>query len=187
MKSIFKIRRQEIFVIENITQIKPVFSKVDIEIEKITSKNLEHIVDFRETRHIKVFEGFLKQKNMIGIFAFFNSKAIAHVWCTICFRKHCRVNGYFNINNKEAFIHYCYVKENFRGQGVYSTMLKYMCEKLFKEYHVNKIFIDCEVQNIASKKAIEKVGFKYIKKGIYCQILSFLIFKKENKIRKSDR
>lgn len=72
-------------------------------------------------------------------------------------------NFYFLKNKLEkdaAYIHYCYVNENYRGKSVYPTMLKELLEYGFEEKQISKVYIDTDKRNMASQRGILKVGFQ---------------------------
>jgi len=173
---LFKIRHQYIFYINNFEKINEIVPKINVKFEEIGFDNIEGVIKFRDWKYVKTFKRFLELGHY-GIYAFVDSKAVAHLWSIICRTVHCRINGYMDIYQNEAFIHFCYVKEKYRGKNIYPTMLKILCQKLFSDFKIKRIWIDTETYNIASFKGIEKVGFKPYGKGFYFQFCGHLIFK----------
>jgi len=180
LKRILLIRKQKIFIIQNKKELKKVSPKIKVHITEINFNNLEYLKDFRGEEYINKFKKFLIE-NQIGIYAWNNNKVIGHAWAFICKEKRCKVNRYIYIKEGEALIHFCNVKEEYRGKNIYPFMLTNLSNFLFTSDRLNKILIDTEKDNISSIKGIEKAGFTFIGTGTYFQILGKLVYTKENK------
>jgi|GEM_PF-1520375 RimJ/RimL family protein N-acetyltransferase len=176
--NILKIKRQLIFSLDNPNDINFVPVKAEVDITEITFDNVEHVADFREKEHISAFLKFLEE-GQYGVYAWIGSQVVGHAWAKVCKKDHCRVNGYMDIYQNEAFIHYCHVSKDYRGKNIYPAMVATLCQKLFSDAMVKRVLIDTEVDNRASLRGISKVGFKPLGKGVYVQFLGRLIYKHE--------
>ena len=125
----------------------------------------------------KAFRRFL-QEGQYGIYAKLNEKVVGHAWAKACTENHCIVNGYMDISEGEALIHFCNVSECERGGNTYPAMLITLCRRLFCEAQVSRVIIDTEADNHASLRGIVKVGFKLFGMGTYFQFCGRLLFKR---------
>ena len=173
----FRIRRHYILSLDNPQYIKDDARNADFVIEHITSDNVHRVAEFRSQKQAETFHRFLQQ-GQVGIYALLNSKVVGHAWAYICRQSHCRVNGYMDIRQGEAFIHYCNVSENQRGQNIFPTMLVALCHRLFSQEGISRVLIDTESDNIASLRAHLKVGFEPRGVGTYIQLGGRLLFKR---------
>ncbi len=178
ISNLLKIRRQQIFVIDNTNELNKIFLKGDIRLNEITFDNVDHIKDFRSEKHIARFRRFLEE-DQYGIYACIESKVVGHAWAKICKKRSCRVNGYMGISQDEALIHYCNVSKSHRRRNIYPAMVATLCQRLFSELKVRRVLIDTEVDNKASLRGIAKVGFKTLRRGTYIQFIGQLIYKNE--------
>jgi len=177
--NIFKIRRQQIFFLDDPNDINTVSTMVNIKLTEVTFDNVEHVTDFRSKEHAAKFYGFLEE-GQYGIYAWIDSQVVGHAWAEVCRKCRCRVSGYMDISQNEAFIHYCNVSKSYRGKNIYPAMLAVLCQKLFSKVKIQRVLIDTEVNNKASLRGIAKVGFKPLGEGIYIQVRGRLIYKYEH-------
>lgn len=177
--NIVKIRRQKIFFIDNPNDISTILLNANIRLTNISYDNVEHIKDFRSDKHITTFSKFLED-GQYGIYAWIDSKVVGHAWAKVCTKDSDKVNGYMDIFRDEALIHFCRVSENYRGKNIFPAMLETLCLRLFSEAKIWRVLIDTEVDNTASLRGINKVGFKPLGKGTYVQFRGRLIHKSEN-------
>ena len=173
----FKARRQRVFVLTMSGELSCHSAKIPISIQNITPDNVERVTDFRDRDKERVFRRFLNE-GQVGIYAISDSKVVGHAWAVICHKKRNMANGYFELQKGEVLIHFCNVKESCRGQGIYPAMLVALCKRLFGEIGSNKIFIDTEVDNIASVRGIQKAGFRPLGQYLFLQFRNTLIYKK---------
>lgn len=61
----------------------------------------------------------------------------------------------------KAYIHYCFVAPQFRGQGIYPYMLTYLTQKAFENQGEKNVFISADFKNYSSIRGIVKAGFEY--------------------------
>jgi hypothetical protein len=177
IRHMIRIRRQRIFYLDAPNDIITVSNKADIKISKVTSDNVERVVDFRAIEHAGTSRKYLTE-GQYGIYAWLGAKVVGHAWAKLCTKPHFMVNRYFDLKQGEAFIHYCNVDEDHRGQDVFPLMLACLCHRLFDEAKAKRIIIDTEVDNEPSLRGIAKVGFKPLGSGIYVQFLGRRIFKR---------
>ena len=107
------------------------------------------------------FKEFLSNED-VGVFAWHNGVVIGHLWAIICTKENCRVNVYFPLKKNDALFHYGNVKPEYRGNNILAAMISEITRYLFSN-QVSRIYGDPEIDNIASQKSFEKMG--YIKGG----------------------
>lgn len=61
----------------------------------------------------------------------------------------------------KAYIHYCFVAPEFRGQGIYPYMLIYLAQKAFEEQGEKTVYISADYRNRSSIRGMEKAGFEH--------------------------
>ena len=178
---LFKKRKQKVFYLEKTDHIEEIHTKEQIEIIDISLDNVYRVKDFREEWYVNKFHDFLNQGHL-GIYALIGPEVVAHAWVKVSTSDSCRINGYFDISEGEAFIHYCNVNKLHRGKNIYPFMLTNLCRKLFRIERVRLVLIDTEQSNYASLRGISKAGFK--PKGVctYIQVAGRLIFKHQRNV-----
>ncbi|MCK5345519.1 MAG: GNAT family N-acetyltransferase [Candidatus Heimdallarchaeota archaeon] len=176
LPQMLKVRRQRVFCLSDLHDIINVNMKADIVISDVTFENVEGVSDFRSKEHVKIFRRYLAEGNC-GVYAWIDSTVVGHAWANVCRQSHCRVNGYIDIDQGDAFLHYCNVRKDCRGQRIYRLMLVVLCQRLFLQEKVSRILIDTAINNRPSLRGIAKVGFKLVGTGIYIQFRNYLLFK----------
>lgn len=171
----FNIRHQLVFSLGP-RDLHNVATSKDIVFTKVTPDNIDSVLDFRDVNHLENFKKFLDD-GQVGIYAWLDSKVVGHGWGKLCNGNCCRVNGYMDILHGEALIHYCNVKDAFRGNSIYPSMLIALSNMLFSE-GARCVLIDTEIDNIASCKGIAKVGFKLRERCFYIQFCGRLLYAK---------
>ncbi|NQT04254.1 MAG: GNAT family N-acetyltransferase [Planctomycetes bacterium] len=177
ISNLFRIRRQQVFVCIDFEELQDRLPRIPISIEDITYANVHRVTDFRDQARVASFHGFLDQVQ-IGVYAILDSKVVGHAWAIICRDKRIKANGYFRLCSGEALIHYCNVKPSCRGCGIYQVMLFNLCNRLFNEERLDKVYIDTEVDNNAALRGMQKVGFRPLGQYMYFQFRNRLIYKK---------
>ena len=173
----FTVVRKQIFVCTRPEDLLEVSPKIPISIQNVTPDNVHRVMDFRGKRQERAFRLFLDQGQM-GVFAVSDAKVVGHIWAIICYKKRQMANGYFKIHKGEAFLHYANVKKSCRRNALFSAMLVALCKRLFNEAGIIKIFADPNVDNIASVRGIQKVGFKPVGRYFYFRFRNKLIYKR---------
>lgn len=65
-----------------------------------------------------------------------------------------------NIHNRTAELGY-YIAEEYWGKGITTEAVKQLCDYVFTNTNIIRIFAEPFVDNIGSCRVLEKVGFKY--------------------------
>lgn len=171
-----KISHKLLFSIYHCEDLHDIVPAGYVTFTKVTEDNINHVLDFREIRHLNDFKQFLRE-DQLGIYAWVDSKVVGHGWAKVCKKRHCILNGYMDIFQGDSLIHYCNVSENYRSKNIYSSMLLLLCKMLFADGKTKRILIDTDINNIASCRGIRKVGFNHIGSPIYIQLNGRLLFK----------
>ena len=139
-------------------------------VKVVDFKNLELIKGGEFEIFFETFRKFLKQ-NYLGVFALKNKIVVGYAWSGLKKSSKVKYNNYMKIRENEAFIFYCRTSLSVRGKNIYPRLLSEICSIHFNENNASKIWIDTEVNNLASQKGIEKVGFSFVENVIYYWIL----------------
>jgi hypothetical protein len=173
---ILKVRRRSIFVLTDENDVVPVSARVPITVSEVTFDNVDGVLDFRGEGYARIFRRYLNE-GQYGAYAWLGSRVVGHAWAKVCHEPSCRVNGYMDLSQGEALIHFCNVREDHRGKNIYPATLGSLCKRLFSEANVSRVLIDTEVTNKASLRGITKVGFRPLGTGLYAQFRGRLVFK----------
>ena len=65
-----------------------------------------------------------------------------------------------NIHSRTAELGY-YLSEEYWGKGIMTEAVRQLCEKLFKETDILRVFAEPFAYNIGSRKVLEKAGFQF--------------------------
>lgn len=171
----FRIRRHRIFILESPNDMIAIPAKTNIDISAVTLENVARAMDFRSESFVYTFRSWLEDDGY-GVYAWHRSKVVGHVWAKVCRKRKCRVLGYMDVSQNEAFIIYGNVCQKHRGKRIYIAMLVDLCWRLFTEAKVSKIIADTEIDNSASLRAFRKIGFKEIGTGTYISFRGRLIY-----------
>lgn len=60
-----------------------------------------------------------------------------------------------------------FIGADYRGNGYAAEALKCLTDYLFERYHLSKLIATASVNNIASRKTLEKAGFSVIETKMY--------------------
>jgi RimJ/RimL family protein N-acetyltransferase len=163
---IIQIRRQRVFVLDRLEEMKLVQPRLPLSIFTVTSENVERIGEFRTEDVVRHFQRFLKAGE-IGVFAERDGRVVGHAWGAVCRKETRRVNDYFKLRQGEALIHFCSVQESWRGLRIYPAMLSALVAMLFTGQNLHRVFIDTGIDNLASVRGILKVGFRPLGRYLY--------------------
>jgi RimJ/RimL family protein N-acetyltransferase len=178
IRRVLRVRRQRVFYLCDPDDIVAVNAKAAIiDITEVTLDNIDRVADFRSERYVGTFRRLL-EGGQYGVYAWRDLKVVGHAWAKVCRGCHCRVNGYMDIRQNEALIHFCSVSQDQRGRNIYPAMLGALCQRLFTEASVSRVFIDTDINNQASLRGIGKVGFRPLGTGLYILLLGHLVFKR---------
>ncbi|RXI25322.1 hypothetical protein [Aliarcobacter trophiarum] len=125
-------------------------------IKHATSENIKDVLYFQPQRYINIFENFLSLGDK-GYFAYLQDKCIHRSWVK---SNHQIVYPHwaypYKLKENELFIHYCETAPEARGKNIYPHVLS----NIIDDYKDKDILISVDDENIASKKGVEKVGFR---------------------------
>lgn len=150
-----------IYVNETVTlfdNFKNVVQKSPAKIVQANCNNLVDILTFQNSRYIKIFKQFLDSGDK-GYFGYLNSKCVHRSWIQFG-EKEVSLAPFIKrkINKDEAYIHYCETAPEARGKNIYPAVLSRIVND-FKDKYKN-IYISTNIKNIASRRGIEKAGFR---------------------------
>lgn len=149
------------------------------QIQKVKSNSLQDVLQFQHPKYVKIFQNFLSLGDK-GYYAYLGKKCIHRSWVKgneqIVYPHWAYL---YKLKDNEVFIHYCETAPEARGKRIYPHVLSTIAE----EYKDKNILISVNDKNIASKKGIEKVGFKEV---IRIKILIILGIKYIKEVRQND-
>jgi len=88
-----------------------------------------------------------------------------------------RSDYFVPLETDDANILSCFMFPQFRGRGIYSTMLKHITGTLKKHNGVRRVFIDCPSWNYPSIRGIEKAGFHIIGRAACIVLFGRVVFR----------
>lgn len=125
-------------------------------IKHATDKNINDILHFQPQRYIEIFKNFLSLGDK-GYFAYLQDKCIHRSWLKGNEQiVHPHWAYPYQLKENEVFIHYCETAPEARGKNIYPHVLS----NIIEEHQDKDILISVNDENIASKKGVEKVGFR---------------------------
>jgi GNAT superfamily N-acetyltransferase len=77
----------------------------------------------------------------------------------------------FALRPGQVYIHYCWTAAGYRGQGLYSTMLRRILEQCRADPTFEEALIACRQDNLPSIKGILRAGFVYARSGVAVSVL----------------
>ncbi len=82
----------------------------------------------------------------------------------ICWSRGCknRTDYFVALDEDDATILSCFVFPQYRGRGIYPTMLETIVRTLRDHNQVSNVYIDCKSWNVPSIRGIQKAGFALI-------------------------
>lgn len=156
---------------DNMIEIKSL-EKIDIEL--IDEHNYNKVIEFRGEEYGDVFYNMISKKQ-IGVFGEKNNQVISHAWSIIQDEV---ANGMFIKKSNSAMIHFCRVKEEFRGKNIYPFMLNKLIDYVYKLYGIKEYYIWTDDGNYSSEKGLKKIGFEKVNDYNMIYILGRVINKK---------
>jgi hypothetical protein len=148
--ALYRIRRGE-----PIPDIKP---RGDVTLKPVTVENVNDVGTFRSPEIVAIFRRQVEQ-GQLGVYAYRNGEAVAHGWMIINpGPTRIRANNYFVLKPREALVHFCSVAEPHRGLGIYQALLCELYRRAFDATPTEVIHIDSVIDNIPSRKAIERTA-----------------------------
>lgn len=142
-------------------------------IKHATNENLKDVLYFQPQRYIDIFKNFLSLKDK-GYFAYLQDKCIHRSWLKSNEQiVHPHWAYPYKLKENEVFIHYCETAPEARGKNIYPHVLS----NIIEENQGKDILISVNDENIASKKGVEKVGFRERERVIVLIILGMKFIK----------
>jgi len=146
-------------------------------VKHATGDNLKDILYFQDERYLDIFKNFLLLGDK-GYFGYLQDKCIHRSWLK---GNQQTVYPHWLIPHKlkenEVFIHYCETAPEARGKNIYP----YALSNIIEEHQDKEILISVNDENIASKKGVEKVGFRERERVKVLMILGMKFIKKTTK------
>jgi predicted acetyltransferase len=148
---------KKIHVVYKHESFQKIVPQLDIQIKQVIINNVNDILSYKGKSYAREYKNNLK-KGYTGFYAYLDSKVIGHAWGTINLtNKIQKVRGYFKLPQDSAFIFHCAVHPDYRGKKIYQTLLINLYNRLYS-IGAQSIYIDTDMNNIPSQKAIEKTG-----------------------------
>ncbi|MCX5636631.1 MAG: GNAT family protein [Planctomycetota bacterium] len=88
-----------------------------------------------------------------------------------------RSDYFVPLEANDANILSCFVFPQFRGQGIYPTMLNHIASTLKDHNGIRRVFIDCKSWNYPSIRGIEKAGFHIIGRAVCIALFNRVVFR----------
>lgn len=174
MKSLLRIRK--IYLCKLVyNELNIIKCKLPVTIEKINNENTSKVLNFRDI-NVELNFNHMLNKGETGVYGVLNNETIAHAWCIV--NKGSSVNKiqpFYKTNSKIAYIHFCNVKEEHRGNDIYPYVLYNLIKIVSKNYDIDTFYIDTDYNNKSSQHGINKLGFKLYKKYTFVSILNHFV------------
>lgn len=163
LKRLVSIKTLKVYKI-NCNKVPPILFH-DIKIKPIDFSNLYLLEELRNKIVVNNFKKFLSDGEK-GFMVIKKNKCIAHGWLILNTSNIDKIAcEYFNMSPNSAFIHYCYVDEAQRGQGIYKYLLTSIIKYCYSITNLNfNILIDTGINNIPAQRAIVSIGGEYLNK-----------------------
>jgi len=125
-------------------------------IKHAANDNLNDVLYFQAQKYVEIFKNFLVLGDK-GYFAYLKDKCIHRSWLKANQQiVHPHWAYPYKLKENEVFIHYCETAPETRGRNIYPHVLS----NIIEEHKDKDILISISDENIASKKGVEKVGFR---------------------------
>lgn len=178
IKKIYIYFKSRIYINETeilFDNFKNMVQKSPAKIVQTNYNNLVDILTFQDSKYLKIFRNFLDNGDK-GYFAYLNGKCVHRSWIQFG-EKEVEVHRFLKrkIKKDEAFIHYCETAPEARGKNIYPAVLSRIVNDFKGKY--KNIYISTNINNLASRRGIEKAGFKEIEKIRIIVILGIKIKK----------
>ena len=161
IKKIYIYFKSRIYINETVILFKSFKNIIQTSPAKIVQANYNNLVDiltFQDSKYLKIFRNFLDNGDK-GYFAYLNGRCVHRSWVQFGERE-VSLAPFIKrkIKQDEAYIHYCETAPEARGKNIYPAVLSRIVND-FKDKYKN-IYISTNIKNIASRKGIEKAGFR---------------------------
>jgi hypothetical protein len=157
------------------SELKTVDCKLPIEIERINTKNISKVLNFRDTNTENCFKNMLRSDE-IGVYGMLNNKAVGHAWCAMSKNNVKKeVGSFFKTKSEIAYLHFVNVKKDFRGNDICPYLVYNLFKTVNENYDIDIIYTDIEHNNLSSQNVVKKLGFKLYKKYTFIDILGHTV------------
>ncbi|MEG1910088.1 MAG: GNAT family N-acetyltransferase [Bacteroidales bacterium] len=145
-----------------------------IEVRPITFENVGDIAWWDKSK-VKYYTQLLKEGNM-GLYVYCDGRVVAHAWGLIVdIQKYKKIRSSLLRIDVSVIVANCSVHENYRRRFFFNALLSEMVSKLNKNGYFN-IYTDMVVDNEASWRAFERIGFVHIENCLRFQIRNRILF-----------
>jgi len=139
----------------------------------VDSETLQAFAEARGMKLIREFERLFRIGAQLWI-GFCSKEAAGICWS----RSGLTRSDYFvPLETDDANILSCFVFPQFRGRGIYPTMLKHIASTLKDHNGIRRVFIDCKSWNYPSIRGIEKAGFHIIGRAVCIALFGRVVFR----------
>ena len=145
------------------------YTNSNIEIKVVTNNNVNDALIYEPPLKVQAFKRFL-DKGDCGFYAYSNGRFIHRSWVTFGPKKEPQWNRYapIELNEGDAYIHWCETVPWARGMGVYPDVLNHILDVLSDQ--ANEFYISTTSDNVASRNGIKKAGFCFV---TGCEVTTF--------------
>lgn len=177
MRAPIQIRTLLLYKVD-IEHLKPVECKLPVEIEVINKNNVSKALDFREPNVEASFKNML-DSGETGIFGIMDGKAAAHAWAVVNNSNTKKVlEPFYKTGSRVAYIHFCYVREDLRGNNLYPYLLNNLMKTINKTYGIRTFYGDIDEHNISSQNGAKKIGFELVRRYKFISVGGHIINKR---------
>lgn len=157
---VFKIRHN-VRILFKSHVIPDSLTKADI--RKVTAGNLQDVCTYEGTRYLRKYRRFLVRGDP-GYYAYLNGNWAHRMWFKIGpgAIETWSVSPAFRLKAREAYSHFCETAPAARGNNIPAAVLSKAAADLKDKADCFYTLVD--ENNIASRRAMEKAGFKEVKR-----------------------
>lgn len=177
MKKVLTVRKMLLYKL-NFNKLNDIKCKCPINVEMINIENAYKVLNFRDANIESCFKNMFNNKE-IGIYGILNNQAVAHAWCMVNNDKAMKkFPPFYKTKSEIAYIHFCNVKEDLRGNNIYPYLLYNLIKIVNENYNIDTFYIDTDDYNVSSQNGIKKLGFELCHKYKFISILDNTINKR---------
>lgn len=132
------------------------------EIRHVNWDNVDDTLHMESPDMVAQFRAFLQREDA-GYYAYLNGKVVHRSW--VQFGPgiaQCELGVTFRLKPGESYVHYCETHQNARAQGIYTAVLSQIANDMRAQGQ--NLFIATVQSNPASIRAIEKAGFRLLRR-----------------------
>lgn len=148
------------------------FSKIEnIRFIQINDENYNVVEQIRDKKYKKEFKRQLSQGD-IGIYALIDNEIVAYGWL-----KRKGSSDFFYIIDNIDYLCRFFVKDEFRGLGIYPLTIKELMNISNYRYKSRKFYISINPNNISSIKGATKLGAKFVNQNKFIRLMKVTLNK----------